>query len=105
MEGVKINNLFQVYVIIGSRTKQHGTEWCPQKFLGSTFFNCFEESEGNMTIRAEQVCDGFSDCDNKRDESMLVCSSYKLILLIGSVIGGVFAASLSLAFYYGKVLS
>ena len=105
MEGVKINNLFQVYVIIGSRTKQHGTEWCPQKFLGSTFFNCFEESEGNMTIRAEQVCDGFSDCDNKHDESMLVCSSYKLILLIGSVIGGVFAASLSLAFYYGKILS
>ena len=104
MEGVKINNLFQVYIIIGSRTNQYGTEWCPQNFLGSTFFNCYDKSEGNMTIRAEQVCDGFYDCDNKLDESKLVCSSFQLIVLIGSIIGGVFAAAISLAFYYSAVL-
>ena len=90
---------YDIYVILQSYRPgrpQATSDWCPVKEKKSEYFNC----GNNKTVSASLLCDGYPDCENKRDEAGLVCQSWKYKAIAVTVILVTYGLGLSVAMYY-----
>ena len=70
-------NTFNVDIMIATnRTGFH--QWCPTRTVTSDFFQC----GGSHSVPTKVLCDGYRDCPNNEDESLLMCTHKEYSLAI-----------------------